>query len=337
MPRLAPASVFSVFDLLQRSLIFERKWFIVSLGSAFPIASRGRERGYSTLPTHPRLSLHLASWDRKSNSETSEETAVKGNPPLLLRGEKKVKPVTPPQGVRKSAEVALEQLPLVSESRPGSHAPVSLPLTPPLGDQYHFGQGASTDPNSWGWGRSWALCPDLGSGGFRGPPLPAYLAFLPRDGVVAAPWAASARTRRRPAPRPRPRTHRAVAVPDIALRWKPSPWSRGVPRGEVADATRPHSAREGGERASRRDRAGSDGRGGAELDPGPAPGRPARPAAPPPSPTAAALGLRHGGATAGRAGRVSRVTRRRGAAYCPAPGAELEDEPVTLGGAEVEV
>ena len=72
--------------------------------------------------------------------------------------------MTPPQGVRKSPEAALEQLPLVPESSPGSHAPVSLPLTPPLGDQYHFGQGAPTATNSWGWGRSWTLGAGLGAG-----------------------------------------------------------------------------------------------------------------------------------------------------------------------------
>ena len=58
---------------------------------------------------------------------------------------------------------------------------------------------------------------------------------------------------------------------------RPSPWSRGGPRGDTADANRLHSVREGWGRAKVRTRAGSDGRGGPELDPGPgpAPGRPA--------------------------------------------------------------
>lgn len=65
-------------------------------------------------------------------------------------GEKEVKPVTLPQGVRKSTEAALEQLPLVSGvqtrlTRPGQPSPHA-----PLGDQCHFGQGASTDSRAGG-------------------------------------------------------------------------------------------------------------------------------------------------------------------------------------------
>ncbi|XP_032210235.1 proline and serine-rich protein 2-like [Mustela erminea] len=102
------------------------------------------------------------------------------------------------------------------------------------------------------------------------------------------------------------------------------PDPRGVPRGEAADAARPHSTREGGKPASGRDRAGSDGRGGPELDPGPAPSRPASPAAPPPSPTSAARGYVTAARRRTARVRVSRVTRRRGVECCQAVGAGLQ-------------
>lgn len=85
---------------------------------------------------------------------------------------------------------------------------------------------------------------------------------------------------------------------------RPSPRSRGGPRGDTADANRLHSVREGRGLAKVRNRADSDGRGGPELDPGPgpAPGRPAcQPGLRPrPSPRTVAHGFRHDCATAGR-------------------------------------
>ena len=85
-----------------------------------------------------------------------------------------------------------------------------------------------------------------------------------------------------------------------------------------------------------RNRAGSDGRGGLQLDPGPAPGsgpapapgQPARPAALPPGLRAVARGLRHGGATAAAGGSAFRVVWRRWA-----PSAEMRLG--RQGGAEV--
>lgn len=162
--------------------------------------------------------------------ESSEETAVKGNPPFLERGgKKKLSQWRLPGEWVKALKGRCSNSSLNCQSLDPARSPLSVSPSLRPTDRYHIGQGTSAATKGWRWDCSRALGPSLGSGCFRGPP--AYLAFLPRDGVVAAPLADSARPCRLPAPRPRPWTHRAVAAPDIALLWRSSLWSRGAPPG----------------------------------------------------------------------------------------------------------
>lgn len=135
------------------------------------------------------------------------------------REKKKVKAVTSPRRKRlKPWGGGAGKLPQLPESRLGSRAPVSLPLNRSPDTVAISVRAPRLLPEAQEWGCSEPSVPGFGSEWFRGHPVPTYLAFLPRDGVVAAPWADPARTRRRPGPRPRPRTHRALAPPVIALR-----------------------------------------------------------------------------------------------------------------------
>lgn len=175
---------------------------------------------------HPPLSLCLLFLSEIVIHEVGGVTAVQGNLTFLQEGKKKkkkVKAVTSPRRRLKPWGGGAGQLPQLPESRLGSRAPVSLPLNRSPDTVAISVRAPRLLPEAEERGCSGPSVRGFGSEWFRGPPVPTYLAFLPRDGVVAAPWADPAWTRRRPGPRPRPQTQRALSPPVIALRAGPAP------------------------------------------------------------------------------------------------------------------